>query len=368
MVPPFTRPCSPAAMTHCDTGADRVRARGLLHSCSALWYSRALMVRLRRVPVLVSTLALVAGCASADRVELSGVVRDGRTGSPLVGARVTGADGVATHTDAEGRFTLSVMRGLRTQLRVSAEGHADAVQSLGMEALDVPPTLAFELEPLVVEEEEETIDPHAVVRWSTAQWVAERFSRGHAEAQWEDRLGPDASWIDGGTSRDHAPADPPSCPAMLDSVDTPDDRDVPLEVGGSPAPWLGSGSRCVSCHRDGIAGFEANVVVSGAHARLGDSCLSCHDDDGAADASACARCHAGDGVGGETNRGWHVELETGVARRATYDVVLARAREAMARRVGDPRELTRWIEVLARDPSHGAHDPRSLAELDAATH
>lgn len=326
------------------------------------------MVRLRRVPVLVSTLALVAGCASADRMEVSGVVRDGRTGSPLVGARVTGADGVATHTDAEGRFTLSVMRGLRTQLRVSAEGHADAVQSFGTEALEIPPTLSFELEPLVVEEEQDTIDPHAVVRWSTAQWVAERFSRGHAEAQWDDRQGPDSAWIDGGTSRDHAPTGREPCPAMNDSVDTSEDVDEPIEVGGAAAPWLGAGSRCVSCHRDDIAGREANVVVQGAHARLGDSCLSCHAEDGAAQASSCARCH-GDprGVGGETNRGWHVELETGVAASPAYEAVLARARDAMRRRLGDTRELERWIEIVARDPSHGAHDPTALGRLDAAT-
>lgn len=326
------------------------------------------MVRLRRVPVLVSTLALVAGCASADRVEVSGVVRDGRTGSPLVGARVTGADGVATHTDAEGRFTLSVMRGLRTQLRVSAEGHADAVQSLGSEALEVPPSLSFELEPVVVAEEEDTTDPHAVVRWSTAQWVAERFSRGHAEAQWEDRLGADASWIDGGTSRDHAPAGRTPCPALRDSVDTHEDQDQPIEVGGTPAPWLGAGSRCVSCHRDGLAGSEANVVVRGPHAGLGDSCLSCHAEDGAAEPAACARCHGDEGVGGETNRGWHVELEIATAAPSTYDAVLARARDAMARRLGNERELARWIEIVTRDPSHGAHDPRALGQLEAATH
>lgn len=350
---------------------ERVTSRGLLHSCSALWYSRRPMVRLRRVPVLVSTLALVAGCASADRMEVSGLVRDGRTGSPLVGARVTGADGVATHTDAEGRFTLSVMRGLRTQLRVSAEGHADAVQSFGHESLEVPPTLSFELEPVVVEEEEDTIDPHAVVRWSTAQWVAERFSRGHAEAQWDDRDRSDAARIDGGTSRDHAPTGRDPCPALTDSVDTSRETDVedePIEVDGEEAPWLGGGGRCVSCHRDGIAGIEANVVLRGAHARLGDSCLSCHAEDGAAEAASCARCHGGPrGVGSETNRGWHVELETGVAASAAYEVVLARARDAMARRLGDGHELGRWIEVVAQDPSHGAHDPAALRQLEAVT-
>jgi hypothetical protein len=318
------------------------------------------MVRLRRVPVLVSTLALVAGCSSADRVGVSGVVRDGRTGSPLVGARVTGADGVATHTDAEGRFTLSVMRGLRTQLRVSAEGHADAVQSFGSDTFEPPLTLAFELEPLQIEGD--TLDPHAVVRWSTAEWIAERFSRGHAEAQWESLA---ALAIDGGTWTESARRPCPlaasrSASDDRNADDTCDDHDEPVAVGGSVAPWLGAGSRCVECHRDGIAGFEANDVVRGAHAGLGDSCLSCHAEDGAFEEGSCARCH---GVGSDTNREWHLELETGLAAGASYDTALTRARAAMARRLAREAESpAAWVR--AQREAALAHDPRRAAPAD----
>lgn len=338
------------------------------------------MVRLRRVPVLLSTLALVAGCGSADRVEVSGVVRDGRTGSPLAGARVTGADGVATHTDAEGRFTLAVMRGLRTQLRVSAEGHADAVQSFGVDAFVVPASLAFELEPLVVYEDEAGTDPDAVVRWSTGHWrtgdwVAQRFSRGHAEAQHDQGAIPDAGWIDAGGRGPVEDASPPSCRAAVDRLtaaeSTPreEPEDPVLTVGGVEAPWLGGGAACVSCHRDGDAGDEANVIAAGPHAGLGDSCLSCHAEDGSFAPAACARCH-GEGVGDDTNRTWHVELDVVVAGHPSYERAVARAREAMGARIDAARrdELEDWIEWITHDRSRGAHDPSAVRQLDALAH
>lgn len=342
--------------------------------------------------MLLSTLALVAGCGSADRVEVSGVVRDGRTGSPLVGARVTGADGVATHTDAEGRFTIAVMRGLRTQLRVSAEGHADAVQSFGADAFVEPAVLAFELAPLVVSEDEVGTDPDAVVRWSTPDWstggwVAQRFSRGHAEAQHDRTLGGDASWIDGGRhpgaerSPDETESTGPPCPLVAGGRiatggETPSEPDdVPLVVGGAEAPWLGAGATCVGCHRDGEAGYEANVLVGGPHALLGDSCLSCHAEDGSFQPRACGRCHGhgdghGDGVGNDTsNRTWHVELDLVVPGHPSYERAVARAQEAMRRRLPEPRaEMGEWIEWLERDGSFGAHDPRLVQRLsDAAS-
>jgi len=366
-------------MTHRDNVLDALSLAAL--SSRPLIESPSTMVRLRRVPVLLSTLALVAGCGSADRVEVSGVVRDGRTGSPLAGARVTGADGVATHTDAEGRFTLAVMRGLRTQLRVSAEGHADAVQSFGVDAFVVPASLAFELEPLVVYEDEAGTDPDAVVRWSTGQWrtgdwVAQRFSRGHAEAQHDQEGIPDAGWIDGGGGDPVVdPASPPSCAAATDRLDTAEGslreepEDPVLTVGGVEAPWLGAGAACVSCHRDGDAGYEANVIARGPHAGLGDACLSCHAEDGSFAPTACARCHA-EGVGDDTNRTWHVELDVVVAGHPSYERAVARAREAMAARIGADRrdELEVWVEWITRDRSRGAHDPSAVRRLDALTH
>jgi len=341
------------------------------------------MVRLRRVPVLVSTLALVAGCGSADRVEVSGVVRDVRTGSPLGGARVTSADGVATHTDAEGRFTLAVTRGLRTQLRVSAQGHTDAVQSFGADAFVIPEMLAFELEPedLVFDD---VADPHAVVRWDTAAWIAERFSRGHAEAQHDGDGGANdarAGWEVGATR---------GCPARSGMVsgDTPPEvPDEMVAVGGENVPWLGAGAACVSCHREGDAGIQAEVVFgaigpsAAVHVGLGDSCLSCHDARGAVASNACERCHGAprEGVGGDTqNRAWHIELDVASSLDDRYQRAVSAARAAMRRRMdpsdpGDPPELEtaelelgRWVEALERDGSRGAHDPGLLRAVEQA--
>jgi len=333
------------------------------------------MVRLRRVPVLVSTLALVAGCGSADRVEVSGVVRDGRTGGPLAGARVTGADGVATHTDVEGRFTLAVMRGLRTQLRVSAEGHADAVQSFGADAFVIPEILAFELEPedLVFDD---VADPHAVVRWDTASWIAERFSRGHAEAQHDDDAGlrdTRPGWELGAT---------PGCPARgLVSGDTPADvPDEEVEVSGERIPWLGAGAACVTCHHEGEAGNQAEVMFgaigpsSGVHAGLGDSCVSCHDARGVVAGAACERCHGAprEGVGSDTqNRTWPIELDVATSLDDRYQRAVAGARAAMRRRItphqpGASSELGAWVDALERDGSRGAHDPGLVAAVEAA--
>lgn len=365
-------------MTHCDKGIRTVACCTLVQASDRV--ARA-MVRLRRVPVLVSTLALVAGCGSADRVEVSGVVRDAGTGSPLAGARVTGADGVATHTDAEGRFTLAVMRGLRTQLRVSAEGHADAVQSFGVDAFVEPSVLAFELEPLVVEAEVPPagIDPDAVVRWSTAEWVAQRFSRGHAETQHDlSTTSSDSGWIDAGREQRGGVGDPPAvllCPAAHsarvagNSVDTHsgDPPDPVLRVGEEDAPWLGAGAQCVRCHRDGEAGLEANVIAQGPHAGLGDACLSCHAQDGAFEPAACARCH-GEGIGRDTsNRTWNVTLDVVVPGHPSYERAVAQARERMRARI-EPRrdELAAWIEWVERDGSRGAHDPSAVRRLAEA--
>ncbi|GAB4212998.1 MAG: hypothetical protein OHK0013_36400 [Sandaracinaceae bacterium] len=334
------------------------------------------MVRLRRVPVLVSTLALVAGCGSADRVEISGIVRDSRTHAPLAGARVTGADGAATHTDGAGRFTLAVVRGLRTQLRVSAEGHADSVQTLGVEDLVAPEILSFDLQPVEVVVEES--DPDAVVRWQTAPWVWEVSRGDHAERSH------DAS-RDGSRNADVAldliasrgcPAGGPDGAPFEDDTEW-DERDVEVSVGGAVAPWLGASAPCVECHqREGAAGPQADVLLGRIealpgdppHAHLADGCVACHR--GGEDASTrCGRCH-GDAVrvGSETgHREWNVALDPiALATEARYLAAIERARRAMLRR-RDPR-VEAWIEVLERDASRGAHDPRWANVLEARAH
>jgi hypothetical protein len=328
------------------------------------------MVRLRRVPVLVSTLALVAGCGSADRVEVSGIVRDSLTHAPLAGARVTGADGAATHTDGAGRFTLAVVRGLRTQLRVSAEGHVDSVQLLGVEDLVATQTLAFDLQPieLVVEE---GADPDAVVRWQTAPWVWEASRGDHAERSHDaSRDTPPGAQL---TMSRGCPARGPEGASFADDTEW-DEPDVEVSVAGAPAAWLGASASCVECHRSEAGGGPQSEAVLGRieplpgqppHAYLADGCLACHGGEGPA-ASRCARCHgAAVRVGRETeHREWNVELDPlAQALEARYLAVIERARRAMLRR--RDRQLEAWMRALDRDGSHGAHDPRWLPVLEA---
>ena len=65
------------------------------------------------------TLALVAGCTTEQRAEVTGVVRDRATGRVIAGARVVGADGSLAETDVDGRFRLYVS-GAQADVRVSA--------------------------------------------------------------------------------------------------------------------------------------------------------------------------------------------------------------------------------------------------------
>lgn len=326
----------------------------------------------RRVSVLVSTLALVAGCGATDRVEVTGTVTDLRTGRALVGARVTGANGVATHTNDEGHFTIAVVRGVRTQLRVSADGHLDAVQGLAMDAPQTEgPTfqpLAFQLQP--TEEplaESLSLDPSAdaVVRWSTAPWLQRRF--GHAESA-------DAAQLDGGTPNLHI-CPYPTGHASEDAVDS-----------DAVYPWLGDGAVCVTCHQqsqaglpqaDVIAGSLADISVAAPHAHLADACLACHQEPEPYQAAyqapppllgeprrdpraSCGRCH------GETE----VDLifeddDTGLP--ATYAQVVANARAAMGARLAQHERariasLIAWLEA---DGSQGVHNPALVRELAA---
>lgn len=349
------------------------------------------MLRRHRVPVLVSTLALVAGCGSTGRVEVSGVVRDGRTGRALAGARVTGADGVATRTDDEGRFTLAVVRGLRTQLRVSAEGHLDSVQAFSAGDFDLQPpeALAFELWPSEVEPQ--SADPDAVLRWESAGWV--EVASGHAEQSAWASEAVDGSWYpDAGITSGH----PTSCAcrgtfgrdrcnvwSRHDVATHVTSHDVEVEVGAAGI------AGCVGCHEVeaavgptpesamtlGVAFAAVSSTASrlgGPHADLAGGCTACH---GVGD-HACSRCH-GDfapradsvsvGVARDTSETWTVDVEGEFddAWVARYEHAVAAARRAAARRQlrAAEREALEWLEA---DGSHGVHDPRLVEWLETA--
>ncbi|NIS34809.1 MAG: carboxypeptidase-like regulatory domain-containing protein, partial [Actinobacteria bacterium] len=50
--------------------------------------------------------ATLLACGSGESVEISGVVRDGRTGEALAGAEVRASGGGEATADEEGRFTV----------------------------------------------------------------------------------------------------------------------------------------------------------------------------------------------------------------------------------------------------------------------
>jgi hypothetical protein len=311
---------------------------------------------------------------------VTGTVTDLRTGRALAHARVTGANGVATHTNDEGHFTITVVRGVRTQLRVSADGHLDAVQGLAMDAPQTDGPLAFQLEP--TEEVEDDSDPsaNAVVRWATAPWLRRRF--GHAESF-------DAGRLDGG-AHDSGPVHVCPYPTGHASPDTSENATDSDAV----YPWLGDGVVCVSCHQhratdsqvgqpqaDVIAGSLEDISVAAPHAYLADACLACHQETyqetyqieppSLANAqnrserawSACTRCH------GETEVDLIFEDDT-TGLPATYEQVVARARAAMATRLEahERARVASLIEWLEADGSHGVHNPALVRELQAAAH
>jgi hypothetical protein len=74
--------------------------------------------------IAVGCMLALGGCGTAQRIDVEGVVRDGRTGQPIAHAQITTDDGRALETDAEGHFSVSIPEG--EQVIASAEDRCDA--------------------------------------------------------------------------------------------------------------------------------------------------------------------------------------------------------------------------------------------------
>jgi len=133
-----------------------------------------------------------AGCGPAEQRDVTGVVRDGRTGEALSDAVVRGSRGVETRSDDTGRFTLPLPVGSdrvvraaqaqrcpgETRVDVTRDGAADVTVHLF-------PRVELEEEFLQVGFDQEVrieatlrCDPEAVLRWSQAtgpELAPERF-------------------------------------------------------------------------------------------------------------------------------------------------------------------------------------------------
>jgi hypothetical protein len=208
------------------------------------------MTRRRSMHALLGTLALIAGCSTTQRTEVSGVVRDRATGRAIPGARVLGSDGALARTDAAGRFTLHVRPGSAADVRVSADGHAsERVELDGHEASVELAATVFEGESFVIQASETSV----------LSWVEESWA--------------DAGALDGSASE----------------ASTPEGH-VASSMGPVTDGPLGAGAVCVGCHASAVDG------LGGAHAGLADSCLACHAPVPAAQAAdACVRCHGASG-------------------------------------------------------------------------
>jgi hypothetical protein len=333
------------------------------------------MTRRRSMHALLGTLALIAGCSTTHRTEVSGVVRDRATGRVIPGARVLGSDGALARTDAQGRFRLFVRPGSAADIRVSADGHApEHVEVDGREA--------------------------------SVELAATTFDGDSFVIQSPTSLGPGADLAVLGFAHELWGADGGADGGADDAMFEPESH-VSTWTGDPSDGALAAGATCAGCHEDAVS-------QSDAHAGLADSCVACHADRlGASARSACGRCHGDEASGLGEALASEVELR---AERASAALERAVAEAARARRVatscggvatrftqvggafvlvdadgaivGDcdrdrsrgPRERWATLEQLdpelsaaatelawvASDPSGGAHAPdRARAILDA---
>lgn len=339
-----------------------------------------------RLPALVSSLALVTGCGTAERVEVHGVVLDGRTGRAVSGARVSGA-GAATRTDADGRFRLYLPRNGAPEVRVSAVDHLDLVERLPAaesESVALELTMTPELVDADTADETGPIGPDAVIGWAID----------------------DAGTADGVLASTRSCrscqtvfAQPDGCDGCHAGPGAPDPfaihSDDEVQLGGGVLTGLGRSAPCASCHREvGEAATPQLEFVMGAarpadppiraedwaarvpsarshdgirigptdavHAGLADGCLACHGRAESA-SSSCQRCHGDQVV---------VRDFDGDGRRdrleAEYERAVVRAREALAQRLLAADERARLddaLEAVVRDGSRGAHNPTLTFEL-----
>ena len=268
----------------------------------------------------MGTLALAIGCTTAQRAEVSGIVRDRATGRVIAGARVVGADGSLAETDADGRFHLYV-RGHAADVRISAAGHA--AEHAEIEGLEAVVALA------PIEEDWTSDDPHVV---TFGGWL---LDGGMLDGSMTSAC-PETS-----LSQAHSAIECASCHASEDAS-----------------------SSCATCHGAEAAMIRGTTIDMVAphsvapHDGLGGGCLACHGEVARGDASAsCARCHGDTATTRTTELGHFFALATSSA--ADHEVHGTRFEFGVASEVEVSSEtVATWARALARDRSRGAHDPR----------
>ena len=307
------------------------------------------MVRQRKIPALVSAAALLAGCGSSGRAEVSGTVRDALTGRVIAGARLVSADGVATRTDESGHFTLLVPRGVRRSIRASAPGHEDRALDVRGSMLDageldvaLAPTALLDARsatelaqldraPLFAPVGGET---DAVVRWVEETWVTS--ARRALDAGMP--LGVE---VDAGVPLDA------SCVGCHDSslAASLGLGELQALAGGSAHWWPVSDvmvrdPSCGACH-----GVDARGIEQGTDVMTGQPLFALHgyeragEHDALGTGAVCARCHDGSVAGAE----WAAEEEWGVSALHATDVDVLRGTGAALGAVEEEGGPHAWV-------------------------
>jgi hypothetical protein len=307
------------------------------------------MKRRRGLSALLGTLALVAGCSTAQRAELHGVVRDRSTGRAIPGARVVGADGSLAQTDADGRFRLFVRHGDAADLRISAEGHSpEHVEIAGLEAsVELSPIDAYwPIDP------SRPSDPSQPIRPS---WLDTESS--HAVLAFTD-----GGWGEAATSATPcgesalASAHVSTSGAHLACTSCHDAPAGTVEIRVSP-------DTCESCHEAEARVIGGALAPSGGiapHAGLGGGCLACHGEhlaSGGDPSRACARCHGARApeIAHAVRTRWEGStFDTWATTRGSPPPV-----HDTIRSTGPSFDLVD-ATPRAHDRSRGAHDPRWL--------
>jgi hypothetical protein len=290
----------------------------------------------RKMPAVISTFALIAGCGSSTHAEVSGVVVDARTGHAIAGARVIAEDGSTTRTDENGHFTLS-LNGSAREIRVSAEGRIDGHASLDVR-VDESGAIVIELRERIPHESNPELgqldgefDDVDLAQWLVrgvrepeGLWTDGRSELGYHEHDARHAIwGPNEQWTLGGMQFDaeHGAQTRPECSSCHDAenfasahgapsrdvaspcstchVDVSDQDRFGLRiyenaqpVAGAAAEGLGSGAICIECHH--VVGNsphapQADIVLgrgfrslrssddgTSPHAAIADSCVACH--------------------------------------------------------------------------------------------
>lgn len=110
------------------------------------------------------TCLVASGCGPGQRVDVGGVVRDGRTGAPIANATVETAAGDSAQTDEDGRFTVPVEEGAEREITASADGRCPATERVDVSRAPAPNVTLHLFERLELPQEIVQVGFDSVVR------------------------------------------------------------------------------------------------------------------------------------------------------------------------------------------------------------